>query len=71
MVIYSIAMKALTGQRILIDDGVGCITSATIVDIHYPYGVGEQWFTITNCDGVSLTNIYASKFEFLLHRFVV
>ena len=61
----SIAMKALKGQRILIDDGVECITSATIVDVHYPDGVGERWFTITNSDGVSITNIYASKVRIL------
>ena len=57
----SIAMKTLKGQRILIDDGVECITSATIVDVHYPDVVGERWFTIINSDGVSITYISASK----------
>ena len=37
----SIAMKAFKGQSILIDDRVECVTSATIVDVHYPDGVGE------------------------------
>ena len=39
--------------------------SATIVDIHYPDGVGERWFTIKNNVGVVLTNIFASKVRIL------
>ena len=61
----STTLKTLKGQTILIDDGVECITSATIVDVHYPDGVGERWFTIVNNVGVSLTNIYASKVRIL------
>ena len=61
----SIAMKALKGKCILIDDGAECITSAMIVDVHYPDNGGERWFTITNSNGVSTTNIYASKVRIL------
>ena len=61
----SIAMKALKGKCILIDDGAECITSAMIVDLHYPDNGGERWFTITNSNGVSTTNIYASKVRIL------
>ena len=61
----STTLKTLKGQTILIDDGVECITSATIVDVHYPDGVGERWFTRVNNVGVSLTNIYASKVRIL------
>ena len=32
----------MKGQSVLIDDGVECITSATIVDVHYLDGVGEH-----------------------------
>ena len=60
-----IAMKTLKGQRVLIYDEVDSITIATIVDVHYPYVVGERWFTIINSDGVSVTNIYASKVRIL------
>ena len=52
-------MKTLRGHNILIDEGVEGLTSATIVDIHYPNGVGERWFTIKKNVGVSLTNIFA------------
>ena len=44
---------------------VECITSATIVYAHYSDVVGERWFTIINSDGVSITNIYASKVRIL------
>ena len=62
----STAMKTLMGHNVLIDDGIGCITNGTIVDIHYPDGVGELGFTVKNNDGVSLTNIFASKVRILV-----
>ena len=63
----SIAMKTLKGQQILVDNGVECITSVTIIDVHYGDAVRERWFTIINSDGVSMLQ----KLEFLLHRFAV
>ena len=59
------ALKILRRHNILIDEGVEGLTSATIVDIHYPDGVGERWFTIKNNVGVVLTNIFASKVRIL------
>ena len=56
------------GHNVLIDDGIGCITSATIDDIHYPDGVGERWFTVKNNVGVSLTNIFVSKVRILANK---
>ena len=61
----STGMKTLRGRNILIDEGVEGLMSATIVDIHYPDGVGERWFTIKNNVGVVLTNIFASKVRIL------
>ena len=37
----STTIQTLKGRNILIDNGVECIRKATIVDVHYPDGIGE------------------------------